>query len=141
MFNNEVSKRFNRLVALYIDPVFLIYQYSSVQGFFTFSAEPTEDLGLDQLEDADDESPLAAVPGGDQELSKSSDDKDGNNSDEEMEESSEPSSDSELSEEEDDDDDGVYLPARVNDNSNISLQAADLAAFAEELGLDKFPVP
>ena len=29
-----------------------------MQGFFTLSAEPTEDLGLDQLEDADDDQPL-----------------------------------------------------------------------------------
>ena len=112
-----------------------------MQSFCTFSAEPTEDLGLDQLEDADDESPLAPAAGGEQTLSSSTDAEDGNVSDEEMEESSEQNSDSELSEEEDDEDDGVYLPARVNDNSNISLQAADLAAFAEELGLDKFPVP
>jgi hypothetical protein len=113
-----------------------------MQGFFTFSAEPTENLGLDQLEDADndDESPLA--DGGDQTLSSSSDDEAEDASDEEMEESDDQNSDAEEgSENEDDDDDSddVYLTANVYGTS-ITVPAASVTEFAKEMEVDQFPI-
>ena len=117
-----------------------------MQGFFTLSAEPTEDLGLDQLEDADndgsdDESPLAPVLGGDQTSASSSDDEEGEDtSDEEMEESDERNSDSELKEDEDDDGDGVCLTANIHEGGNITANVANFTAFATKLELKKFPV-
>jgi hypothetical protein len=113
-----------------------------MQGFFTLSAEPTEDLGLDQLEDdgsdgSDDESPLAL----DQTLSSSSDDEDEDASDEEMEESDDQNPDSERSDDEaDEDDDDGYLTANVS-KGNITIYAANFNKFAKQLGLDQFPVP
>jgi hypothetical protein len=111
-----------------------------MQGFFTLSAEATEDLGLDQLEDADDESPLAPVPGDQQTLSSSSDDEGEDTSDEDMEGSEEQNSDSELSREEDNDDDGVYLTGNIYESGHIGVNIANFTDFATKLKLDQFPV-
>jgi hypothetical protein len=112
-----------------------------VQGFFTFSAEPTEDLGLEDAdnEGSEDESPLAPAPGGEHTLSSSSDDEGEDTSDEEMEELSEQNPDSECSEEEDDD--GVYLTANAYEGGHITVNVATFTAFATKLRIKKFPVP
>jgi hypothetical protein len=113
-----------------------------MQGFCALSAEATEDLGLDQLEDAEDandESPLAPPPGGEPKLASSSDNENENNLDGKMEESEDQNPDSELSAEEDDDD-GVYLTAKVTKGGCISLQKSNFTSFAEELKIKRFPI-
>jgi hypothetical protein len=109
-----------------------------MQGFFTLSAEPTEDLGLEDADNdgSDDESPLAAAPGGAEPLSSSSDDEGEDMSDEEMEGSDEQSS--ELSNDEDGD---VYLTANVYRSGQITINVDNFTSFATKLGLKKFPVP
>ena len=144
MFNNEVSKRFHRLVALSIAFIIFIHEFPTMQGFFSLSAEPTEDLGLEDADDdgSDDESPLAPASGGDQTLSSSSDDEAEDASDEEMEESDDQNSDAEEgSENEDDDDDSddVYLTANVYGTS-ITVTAASVTEFAKEMEVDQFPI-
>jgi hypothetical protein len=76
MNDNEVSSRFSRVVALSIGFLIFIYEFPTMQGFFTLSAEPTEDLGLEDAdnEGSDDESPLPPAPGGEHTSSSSSDD-------------------------------------------------------------------
>ena len=139
MLNNEVSKRFSRLLTLQIRSIIFIYESPTMQGFFTLSAEPTEDLGLEDADNdgGDDESLLAHVPESQQALSSSSDDEGDHTSDEEMEESGEQTSDSELSE--DDEEVDVYLTAKVT-QSTISVNAANFNAFAKELRINRFPV-
>jgi hypothetical protein len=116
-----------------------------MQGFFTLSAEATEDLGLEDADNdgSDDESPLDPVPGGEsaQPVASSIDNDDDHTSDKEMEESSEP--DSELSEEEDEDagDNDVYLTANIHKSGGITIHAANFNAFAKSLELKRWPVP
>ena len=115
-----------------------------MQGFYAFSAQPTEDLGLEDAdnEGSDDENPLAPVPGGDSEqpVSSSIDNEDDHTSDENMEESSEPDSDSELSNDEGDDED-VYFTANIYEGGGISIRKANFTALAKKLKIRIFPVP
>jgi hypothetical protein len=108
-----------------------------MQGFFTLSAEPTEDLGLEDADNdgSDDENPLAPATGGHQTSSSSSDEENINASDKEMEELGEQSSDSERGEDED-----VYLTAIVHKSGTITIHSANLNAFAKNLKLKKLPV-
>jgi hypothetical protein len=140
MFNNEVSKRFHRLVALSIAFIIFIHEFPTMQGFFSLSAEPTEDLGLEDADDdgSDDESPLAPASGGDQTLSSSNDDEGEDTSDEEMEESDEQSSDAEEGSEDDDD---VYVTANVNKSGTITIHAVNFNSFVNKLKLNQFSVP
>ena len=116
-----------------------MHEFQTMQGFFTFSAEPTEDLGLEDADSdgSDDESPFPPALRGQQTLSNSSDDEGDDDSSEEMEESSEQSSDPELSDEDEDD---VYLNANIYETC-LTLHAANLNAFAKKLNLKTFPIP